>query len=333
MTTVKIQNLWKGFKEGEAPSPGIGRERLPTRLDLAGRDSVPSVPEGGPIPCESLPLFLYCPECMEPEHAKPIGVFDSGIGGLTVVRALMRRLPNENIVYFGDTARVPYGPKSPQVVREYSAQDADFLVRHNVKMIVVACNTVSSVALDVVQKRSRVPVVGVIVPGAKSAVRASRKKRIGVIGTVGTIASNAYTNAILQLDPGCSVFGRSCPLFVPLAEEGWMDHPATELISREYLFPLKVQKIDVLVLGCTHYPLLAGVISRVFDGAIELIDSGESAAAEVEHVLGDCGIRNPSPQKANVQFFVSDIPHKFTEVGERFLGQTLGRIRRAEGVF
>ena len=270
---------------------------------------------------------------MKPQQAKPIGVFDSGIGGLTVVRALMRRLPHENIVYFGDTARVPYGPKSPQVVREYAAQDTDFLVRHDVKMIVVACNTVSSVALEVVQKHSRVPVIGVIVPGAKAAVGVSRKKRIGVIGTVGTIASNAYTNAIRQFDSAASVVGQSCPLFVPLAEEGWIDHKATELIAREYLFPLKLQKIDTLVLGCTHYPLLAKVIESVFEGTVELIDSGEATAQEVASLLDESRLRNSSTQKANVQFFVSDIPLKFTEVGERFLGQKLGRVRKAEGFF
>src|SRR5437867_1550966 len=167
----------------------------------------------------------------KPQQAKPIGVFDSGIGGLTVVQALMKRLPHENIVYFGDTARVPYGPKSPQVVREYAGQDTDFLVTHDVKMVVVACNTVSSVALDVVQKHSKVPVVGVIIPGAGAAVSATAKKRIGVIGTVGTIASNAYTNAIRQLDPEITVVSQACPLFVPLAEEGWTDHRATELIA------------------------------------------------------------------------------------------------------
>ena len=268
---------------------------------------------------------------LKPQQTKPIGVFDSGIGGLTVVRALMNLFPHENIVYFGDTARVPYGPKSPQVVREYTAQDTEFLVRHNVKMIVVACNTVSSVALDVVQKHAKVPVIGVILPGARAAVDATKKKNVGVIGTVGTIMSNAYTNAIRQFDASVTVVGRACPLFVPLAEEGWIDHKATELIAREYLFPLKLQKIDTLVLGCTHYPILKDVIQKVFDGSAELIDSGEAVAGDVEKLLDEKHLRNESTQKANVQFFVSDIPHKFTEVGERFLGQKLGRVRIAEG--
>ncbi len=266
-------------------------------------------------------------------QSKPIGVFDSGIGGLTVVRAMMRQLPHENIVYFGDTARVPYGPKSPQVVREYTAQDTDFLVGHDVKMIVVACNTVSSVALEVVQKHARVPVTGVIVPGAQAAVKASAKKRIGVIGTVGTIASNAYTNAIRQLDAEATVIGVPCPLFVPLAEEGWTSHQVTEMVAREYLFPLKLQKIDTLVLGCTHYPLLKEVIGKVLDGTAELIDSGEAVAGEVSGILEKMDLRNPSTQKPHMQFFVSDIPYKFTEVGERFLGQKLGKVRRAEGFF
>jgi len=186
---------------------------------------------------------------MAEESTKPIGVFDSGIGGLTVVHALTTHLPNENIVYFGDTARVPYGPKSPQVVREYAAQDADFLMSRDVKMVVIACNTVSSVALDVVQKRAKVPVVGVIAPGAEAAVQASAKRRIGVIGTRATVNSNAYAHAIRQLDPEVQVFSRECPLFVPLAEEGWVDHPATHLVAKEYLFPLTLEKIDTLILG------------------------------------------------------------------------------------
>lgn len=270
---------------------------------------------------------------MTSPQERPIGVFDSGIGGLTVVRAMMRLLPHENIVYFGDTARVPYGPKSPQVVREYAAQDTDYLVKHQVKMIVIACNTVSSVALEVVQKHAKVPVVGVILPGAEAAVKASKSKRIGVIGTVGTIASNAYANAIRLCDPQASVTGQACPLFVPLAEEGWIEHAATELIAKEYLFPLKLHKIDTLVLGCTHYPILRPVIQAVVGSGVTLVDSGEATAHVVGDLLDEKGLRNASTARANVQFFVSDIPHKFAEVGERFLGERLGRVRRAEGAF
>jgi glutamate racemase len=263
--------------------------------------------------------------------SSPIGVFDSGIGGLSVVHALTRELPHENIVYFGDTARVPYGPKSPQVVREYALQDTEVLLKHDVKAVVVACNTVSAVALDVVQKRARVPVIGVILPGAEAAVRASKKRRIGVIGTVGTINSNAYTNAIRQIDPSVKVFGRPCPLFVPLAEEGWTDHSATELIAKEYLFPLTLEKIDTLVLGCTHYPLLRDVIDRALHSSVTLIDSGEATAAAAKALLAEHGLLNESTMKPRLQFFVSDIPYRFTEVGERFLGQKLGRVDRVGG--
>jgi len=200
-------------------------------------------------------------------------------------------------------------------------------------MIVIACNTVSAVALEVVQKHAKVPVVGVILPGAEAAVRASKSKRIGVIGTGGTIASNAYANAIRLCDPQASVTGQACPLFVPLAEEGWTDHAATELIAKEYLFPLKLHKIDTLVLGCTHYPILRRVIQEVVGAGVTLVDSGEATAQVVADLLDEKGLRNMSSARANVQFFVSDIPHKFAEVGERFLGERLGRVRRAEGAF
>jgi len=264
-------------------------------------------------------------------NSRPIGVFDSGIGGLTVVHALTRHLPHENIVYFGDTARVPYGPKSAQVVREYAAQDTDVLLEHDVKMIVIACNTVSAVALDIVQKRAKVPVIGVIFPGAEAAARASTKKRVGIIGTVGTITSDAYPNALRQIDPAVQTFSRACPLFVPLAEEGWTDHKATEHIAKEYLFPLTLEKIDTLILGCTHYPLLKDVISKVLHQTVTLIDSGEATAGAVTRLLDELSLKNTSKLKPNLQFFVSDVPFKFTEVGERFLGQRLGKVHRISG--
>ena len=248
-----------------------------------------------------------------------------------MVHALTKRLPHENIVYFGDTARVPYGPKSPQVVRDYAAQDVDFLLGKDVKMVVIACNTVSAVAIDVVQKRARIPVIGVIQPGAAAALAATRSRRIGVIGTVATVSSNAYTNAIRQQDRDIQVFARACPLFVPLAEEGWIDHDVTHLVAKEYLFPLKLEKIDTLVLGCTHYPVLRGAIARAMDNGIVLIDSGEATAEEVGRVLDERNLRNRSDQRPNLQFFVSDLPAKFTEVGERFLGQKLGLVHRVGG--
>ncbi|RPH35982.1 glutamate racemase [bacterium] len=268
---------------------------------------------------------------MASTNEKPIGVFDSGIGGLTVVRALQRELPNENIIYFGDTARVPYGPKSPQVVREYAAQDVDFLLSRDIKMVVIACNTVSAVALDVVQKHARMPVIGVIIPGAGAAVAATARKRVGVIGTIATVNSNAYTNAVRQIDRQVQVFSRACPLFVPLAEEGWIDHKVTEMVARESLFPFKLEKIDTLVLGCTHYPVLRNAIQAAVEPHVALIDSGSATAAEVSRALDENSLRNPSTQRPNLQFYVSDFPSKFTEIGERFLGQKMGRVRRAEG--
>jgi glutamate racemase len=264
-------------------------------------------------------------------NEQPIGVFDSGIGGLTVVRAITGRLPHENIVYFGDTARVPYGPKSPQVVREYAGQDVDVLIARGVKMVVIACNTVSAVALDIVQQRARVPVVGMIMPGAEAAVRSTANRRIGVIGTRATINSNAYTNALRHLDGEVQVFAAECPLFVPLAEEGWIDHKVTHLVAKEYLFPLTLEKIDTLIMGCTHYPVIRPAIAGVLNPGVHLIDSGEAAAAEVERLLDERSLRNPSTEQPHLQFFVSDIPAKFAEVGQRFLGRTMGRVHRAEG--
>lgn len=274
-------------------------------------------------------VFLYFKKFMSIQNtnSKPIGVFDSGIGGLTVVKSLIEQLPNENIIYFGDTARVPYGPKSTQVIRDYAAQDTDFLLSQNVKMIVVACNTVSSVALDIVQKKSKLPVVGVIQPSAKCAVASSNNKRIGVIGTLSTILSKTYENTIRYLDPEIKIISKACPLFVPLTEEGFIDHPATELIANEYLFDLKLEKIDTLILGCTHYPILSKVIGKIMGTNVQLIDSGKCATEEVKKILQEKDLKNPSRMKANVQYFVSDIPHKFTEIGERFLGRKMGKVK------
>lgn len=265
---------------------------------------------------------------MANKNLKPIGVFDSGIGGLTVVRALLEKLPHENIVYFGDTARVPYGSKSAQVVREYTQDDTDFLLSKDVKMIVVACNTVSAVALDVVQKRANLPVTGVIIPGAEAALASTTSNRIGVIGTVGTINSNAYKNELQRLNSHTKVFSKACPLFVPLVEEGWLESKATELVANEYLFSLTTEKIDTLILGCTHYPLLKKTISKVTKGAVALIDSGEATASIVGTILDEFDLRNPSKEKPHLQFFVSDSPEKFTSVGELFLGRKLGVVRK-----
>ena len=262
---------------------------------------------------------------------KPIGIFDSGIGGLTVVRALARRLPRERLIYFGDTARVPYGPKSAEVVKQYALQDAAFLMTKDVKMIVVACNTVSAVALDEVKKRFTLPILGVIRPGASAAVTSTKNRKVGVIGTVGTIASRAYTDAIHNLDSSIEVTAQACPLFVPLAEEGLADHPAAELLARDYLKPLIDQHIDTLVLGCTHYPILKPTIENVVGLGIRLIDSAEATAADVERLLTEQRLLSTDGGSPRHEFFVSDLPHRFREIGERFFGEPLHSVTKVEG--
>src|SRR5438552_10479594 len=241
----------------------------------------------------------------------PLGVFDSGIGGLTVARALFERLPKESVIYFGDTARVPYGPKSPDTVRRYSAEILAYLLRRGVKAVVVACNTSTAHALGYLQEHSSVPVVGVIEPGARAAVRATKTGTIGVIGTAGTIASGAYERAIKALRPEARVHSQPCPLFVPLVEEGWFEHPAAELIAREYLEPLKRANVDVVVLGCTHYPLLKPLIQRVMGPEVRLIDSGEETATAVEQALREESLAAPAGAAASHRFAVSDDEARF----------------------
>lgn len=267
---------------------------------------------------------------MSGDNTRSVGVFDSGIGGLTVVHELMRRLPQENIIYFGDTARVPYGSKSADVVRQYGIEDARLLVEREVKMIVVACNTVSAIALDDIRHKYKLPVVGVIIPGAKAAAAVSKKKKIGVIGTRATIAANAYTRELHAIDKSISVFSQPCPLFVPIAEEDWENHRATELIADEYLVPLRGQKIDTLILGCTHYPLLKSVIRKSIGENVVLIDSGKSAAEDVDYLLDELHLKNTSNPRPTHQFMVSDIPQKFQEIAERFLGMPVGNVLRVD---
>jgi glutamate racemase len=258
-------------------------------------------------------------------NASPIGIFDSGIGGLTVARAIYERLPHESTVYFGDTARVPYGPKSPETVRRYSLEILDWLLGQQVKAVVIACNTSTAHALETLQTHSPVPVIGVIDPGARAAAAASTAGPIGVIGTAGTIASNAYARAIQRRRPEARVEQRPCPLFVPLVEEGWFDHPAAELIAHEYLEPLRQVRVDTLVLGCTHYPLLKPLLQRVMGPEVRLIDSGEETAAVVVHVLDRNGLRAPEGAPAEHRFAVSDDEARFRHVGARFIGERLGR--------
>jgi glutamate racemase len=253
----------------------------------------------------------------------PIGVFDSGIGGLTVVRHLISRLRNESIVYFGDTARVPYGSKSVETVRRFAFENTRFLLNRGVKLIVVACNTVSAVALDELRDTFDVPIVGVIDSSAKAAARLTKKKAVGVIGTVGTVESCAYEKAIAAMDPTVKVHSRACPLFVPLAEEGWILHPVAKMVAREYLEGLTQAGVDVLVLGCTHYPVLRSVIQEALGKDVALVDSGEEAANEVITILKEKGMEAEAVGRVFRHFYVTDIPRKFKEIGERFLGQEI----------
>jgi glutamate racemase len=259
-------------------------------------------------------------------NAAPLGVFDSGIGGLTVAHALFERLPHESVIYFGDTARVPYGPKSPDTVRRYSAEILSFLLQRGVKAVVVACNTSTAHALDVLRERSPVPVLGVIEPGARAAVAATRGGAIGVIGTAGTIASGAYERAIRALRPDARVVSCACPLFVPLVEEGWFDHPATELVAHEYFAPLEAADIDVLVLGCTHYPLLKPLLHRVLGTSVLLIDSAEETAIAAQRELESRGLLADASHAATHTFVISDDEPHFRRVGARFLGERLQQV-------
>ncbi|MBP8985184.1 MAG: glutamate racemase [Syntrophobacterales bacterium] len=263
---------------------------------------------------------------MKIELVHPIGVFDSGIGGMTVVRALMERLPFENIIYFGDTARVPYGIRSVETITEYATQIANFLLKQNVKLLIIACNTIASVANERIQEMSPVPVLDVIDAGARIAVAETRSKNVGVIGTPATINSNAYARAINRYDPEIRVFSQACPLFVPLVEEGWLDHPVTRLTAQEYLKPVIAERIDTLVLGCTHYPLLKPLLQEIVGEGIRLVDSAEAMAAVTANLLSEKGLANPVRLPPQYRFYVTDVPYRFQTVGERFLGRTLANV-------
>jgi glutamate racemase len=263
-------------------------------------------------------------------RSNPIGIFDSGIGGLTVVKELTTFLPNENVIYFGDTARVPYGTKSNETVIEYSIQDAEFLSHKNIKLLIVACNTASSVAIEVLKEKFNIPVIGMIEPGAKLALEKTANNRIGVIGTYATIGNSAYSKQLKSINKDAEVIEKACPLFVPLAEEGWTNHAATRLIAEEYLAEFKDYGVDTLILWCTHYPLLADVIQEVMGDKVSLIDSGTAASKVVEDHLNGRGLRNTSVHHGQHQFYVSDVPKKFKEVAERFLGREIANVERVD---
>jgi glutamate racemase len=250
----------------------------------------------------------------------PIGIFDSGIGGLTVARQIRRVLPAEDLVYLGDTARVPYGTKSPSTVIRFSCEDTQFLVQQNVKAVVVACNTASAWALPTLEKKFKLPVFGVILPGVQAALEKTRTGRIGVIGTGATIRSRAYSNGVLARRDTAKVFTRACPLLVPLVEEGWTSHRVTLEILSEYLAPLRRHRIDTLILGCTHYPLLKPAIRRIVGRDVALVDSAESCARHVKDRLEQLNLLATRRRSGTIQPFVTDEADQFAALARRFLG-------------
>lgn len=258
-----------------------------------------------------------------------IGIFDSGVGGLTVMHRVMEALPQENLIYLGDTGRTPYGNKSSEIITRYSVENAAFLLEKGVKMLVVACNAMSAVALDELRARTDVPIVGVIEPGAKAAVARTRNRRVGVIGTEATIGSGSYTKALRALAPGLEIYTRACPLFVPLAEEGWTDNEVARATVAAYLESLKASGIDTLILGCTHYPLLRKTIARFLGRSVRLVDSAEETAREVGEMLTAAGLRRRGGG-GSTSFFVTDVPDRFVKVGRSFLGERVESAVRIE---
>ena len=256
-----------------------------------------------------------------------IGVFDSGLGGLTVAHAIREALPDEDLVYLGDTARVPYGTRSADTVIRYARACAQHLVKHRIKLLVVACNTVSAVALEMLRDELDVPVLGVIEPGARAGAAASRKKRIGVLATQGTVNSRAYERALHAVDSRIEVFALAAPLLVPLAEEGWLDGEVPRLVVERYLTPLTQKDIDALVLGCTHYPLLGGVIraeaARLAGPELVVVDSAQATAHELAHLLETKGLRELRSGRGKLRLMVTDLPGRFAEVASRFLQEEL----------
>jgi len=260
---------------------------------------------------------------------QPIGVFDSGIGGLTVAAALRTLLPQENICYVGDTARVPYGGKSQSTIERYSMEISAMLLAESAKMIVVACNTASALAIPRLHRSLEVPVTGVILPGAKAAVAATRNGHVGVIGTRGTIRSGAYERAIQTLAPEVRVTSQACPMLVPSIEEGWLEDPITDKIIARYLGNLVESGVDTLVLGCTHYPLLKPALARFLGEGIRLVDSAENCALAVRQLLEQYSIAAPADQEGSLKVTLTDASDGFLPVAERALGLKVGRIRVA----
>ena len=265
---------------------------------------------------------------------KPIGIFDSGFGGLTVTKQILDLLSNEDVVYFGDTAHLPYGTKSKKAITNFSRNIIKFLIKHNVKMIVIACNTASAYSLNALKKEFGIPVVGVIQPGARRSVLITRNNRIGVIGTEATVNSKTYEKAINRIDRRAKVFSQACPLLVPLVEEGWMSHTITRQVAELYLGSLIRERIDTLILGCTHYPLIKPLLGDIMGKGVTLIDSSIEVARSVKDVLQAEGLFN-SPkdmkkEKRKVEFFVSDNPRKFSKLGKMFLANEIKNVKYAD---
>lgn len=258
-----------------------------------------------------------------------IGIFDSGIGGLTVLQRIIETLPRENTVYLGDTARSPYGTKSADTVLRYSFENTDFLIEKDVKLVVVACNTSTAIALESLRQSLSVPVIGVVEPGVRRALEKTRNKKIGVIGTEATIQSGAYTRTLKSCDPAVEVYSRACPLFVPLVEDGWLDNSVVKITVESYLGSLKRSGIDTLILGCTHYPLLQKAIQRFMGRGVRLVDSAAETAREVQTILEQKSLAREKGKGAS-SFFVTDTPDRFIKVGRRFLGEKVESAVRIE---
>lgn len=260
------------------------------------------------------------------KSSKAIGVFDSGLGGLTVLKEIAKILPNENIIYFGDTARVPYGPRSSETVTKYTFQSINFLLEKDIKAIVIACNTASARSLVQAQERYNIPIIGVVKPGSKGALQKTKNKKIGIIGTEGTISSKAYESEILKTDPTAEVFSAACPLFVPIVEEGWSNTIIAKLTAEEYLKNFEKTGIDTLVMGCTHYPMLYNTIKEVTNNRIELVNPAVETALELKALLEERNLLNKNNKETSYEYYVSDLPNKFKKIGEDFLEKTIGDV-------
>ncbi|MDP3543409.1 MAG: glutamate racemase [Elusimicrobiota bacterium] len=263
---------------------------------------------------------------MKKNPRAPIGVFDSGLGGLTVFKVLARRMPEESLIYFGDTAHVPYGSKSPEAIARYSSEVARFLEKKGIKLLVVACNTSSAWALPVIRRSVKIPVIGVIEPGARGALGVSRGGRIGIIGTEATVKSGAYEKALRALRKGTLTASAACPLFVPLVEEGWWSGDVVESVARRYLAPLRRARVDTVILGCTHYPFLKPVLARALGARVRLIDSAEETARETQALLAGLGLRAPRGARGRREFYASDAPERFKRLARRMLGAGVAKV-------